>query len=91
MPISLVPILESEKTILRNLYSLYLHDLSKFSSMIDLGIDGSFIYESLDKFWDIDGISPYFIKLEESIIGFILLLERPFLTEENDLVINDFL
>jgi len=90
MPISLVPILESEKTILRNLYSLYLHDLSKFSSMIDLEIDGSFKYESLDKFWDIDGISPYFIKLEGSIIGFILLLERPFLTEENDLVINDF-
>ncbi|MEK4080525.1 GNAT family N-acetyltransferase [Solibacillus sp. FSL K6-1126] len=90
MPISLVPILESEKTILRNLYSLYLHDLSKFSSMIDLGIDGSFKYESLDKFWYIDGISPYFIKLEESIIGFILLLERPFLTEENDLGINDF-
>ena len=90
MSITLTAVLESEKSILRNLYSLYLHDLSKFTSMIDLGADGSFYYESLDKFWSIDGLSPYFIKLDGSIRGFILLLERPFLKEENDLGINDF-
>lgn len=90
MSVTLTAVLESEKSILRNLYSLYLHDLSKFSSMIDLETDGSFKYESLDKFWDIDGLSPYFIKLDGSIIGFILLLERPFLTEGNDFGINDF-
>lgn len=90
MSVTLKEVLESEKSILRNLYSLYLHDLSKFTSMIDLEADGSFKYESLDKFWAIDGLSPYFIKLDGSIIGFILLLERPFLTKENDLEINDF-
>lgn len=90
MSVILKEVLEIEKTILRNLYSLYLHDLSKFTSMIDIGVDGSFEYESLDKFWEIDGLSPYFIILDGSIIGFILLLERPFLTKENDLGINDF-
>lgn len=89
MSVTLKEVLESEKSILRNLYSLYLHDLSKVTSMIDIGADGSFEYESLDKFWEVDGLSPYFIKLDDSIIGFILLLERPFLTKENDLGIND--
>lgn len=89
MSVTLKKVLESEKSILRNLYSLYLHDLSKFTSMIDIGADGFFEYESLDKFWDLDGLSPYFIKLDDNIIGFILLLERPFLKKENDFGVND--
>ncbi|WP_216831555.1 GNAT family N-acetyltransferase [Alkalihalobacterium elongatum] len=89
MGITLKEVLETEKPILRNLYSLYLHDLSKFTSYIDIGADGLFEYEDLEKFWEIDGISPYFIKMEDSIIGFILLLERPFLKKSNDFGIND--
>ena len=90
MSIALKEVLESEKSILRNLYSLYLHDLSKYTSMIDIGADGSFEYESFDKFWEVDGLSPYFVISDDRIIGFILLLERPFLTKDNDLGINDF-
>jgi predicted acetyltransferase len=89
MSVTLKQVLESEKSILRNLYSLYLHDLSRFTSMIDTGADGFFEYESLDKFWEVDGLSPYFIKLDDGIIGFILLLERPFLKKENDFGVND--
>lgn len=89
MAIILKEVLESEKSKLRNLYSLYLHDLSKFTSMIDIGEDGSFEYENLDKFWEVDGLSPYFIKWNDNIIGFILLLERPFLKKENDFGVND--
>ncbi|MDG5473719.1 GNAT family N-acetyltransferase [Jeotgalibacillus sp. ET6] len=89
MAVTLIEVLESEKFLLRNLYSLYLHDLSKFTSTIDIGADGSFEYESLDKFWKVDGLSPYFIKIDDNIIGFILLLERPFLKKENDYGVND--
>ncbi|MFV8829819.1 GNAT family N-acetyltransferase [Alkalihalobacterium sp. APHAB7] len=89
MCITLEGVLETEKHILRNLYSLYLHDLSKFTSFIDIGADGFFEYEDLEKFWEVDGISPYFIKKEKSIIGFILLLERPFLKKDKDFGIND--
>ncbi|GGP14889.1 GNAT family N-acetyltransferase [Oceanobacillus neutriphilus] len=89
MAVTLKEILESEKSKLRNLYSLYLHDLSKFTSMIDIGAEASFEYESLDKLWEVDGLSPYFIKLDDNIIGFILLLERPFLKKENDFGVND--
>ncbi|MEC5425870.1 GNAT family N-acetyltransferase [Virgibacillus sp. C22-A2] len=75
--------------ILRNLYSLYLHDLSKFTKKLDLGIDGSFHFDDLDLFWNVEGFSPYFIKHEDDIIGFLLLLERPFLNKESDFGVND--
>ncbi|MEK3977730.1 GNAT family N-acetyltransferase [Psychrobacillus sp. FSL K6-2836] len=89
MSIILKEVLESEKSILNNLYSLYLHDLSKFTSMIDIEEDGCFQYEGLESFWEIDGISPFFLKLDNNIIGFLLLLERPFLTKDNDFGVND--
>lgn len=90
MTIILKEVLASEKSILRNLYSLYLHELSNFTGNLNLSEDGIFHYEELDDFWTIDGLSPYFITLNEKIIGFILLLERPFLKKRNDYGINDF-
>ncbi|GGE68492.1 GNAT family N-acetyltransferase [Priestia taiwanensis] len=80
---------QTEKEILRNLYSFYLHDLSQFTSSIQIGEDGSFHYEDLEMFWDTEGITPYFLKVDERIAGFLLLLERPFLTRESDFSIND--
>ncbi|HHT7237708.1 MULTISPECIES: GNAT family N-acetyltransferase [Bacillus] len=89
MVVALQKVQESEKEMLRNLYALYLHDLSKFTTNITIGADGFFEYEDLDTFWKIDGITPYFIKADNSIVGFLLLLERPFLKKENDFGIND--
>jgi predicted acetyltransferase len=74
---------------LRKWRVVQLHDLSKFTSMLDIGEEGSFDYEGIDKFWIVEGLSPYFIKLDNMIIGFILLVERPFLTKENDFGVND--
>lgn len=89
LTITLQLALEKEKDIVRNLYSLYLHDLSKFTTNLDIREDGSFYFKELDLFWKEEGLSPYFIKYNDSIIGFILLLERPFLKKENDFCIND--
>ncbi|MEA1009808.1 GNAT family N-acetyltransferase [Bacillus cereus] len=89
MVVALQKVQESEKEILRNLYALYLHDLSKFTTNITIGANGFFEYEDLHMFWEVDGITPYFIKADNSIIGFLLLLERPFLKKENDFGIND--
>ncbi|RFA37298.1 GNAT family N-acetyltransferase [Virgibacillus dokdonensis] len=90
MAVTLIKMLESEKSILRNFYTLYLHDLSNFTINLDVEEDGLFHYKELDKFWEAEGLSPYFIKLDHKIIGFILLLERPFLKKNNDYGINDF-
>ncbi len=47
-------------------------------------------YKDLHLFWKNDGITPYFIKIDNSIVGFLLLLlERPFLKKENDFCMND--
>ena len=89
MSITLEKALEADKTILGNLYSIYLHDLSTFTMQIDIGEDGSFHYEDLETFWTVDGISPFFIKENKTIIGFLLLVERPFLKKEMDFGIND--
>ncbi len=89
MFITLQAVQESEKEILRNLYALYLHDLSKFTPNITIGANGFFEYEDLHMFWENDGITPYFIKSDNEIVGFLLLLERPFLKKENDFGIND--
>ncbi|PGM95800.1 GNAT family N-acetyltransferase [Bacillus cereus] len=89
MVVALQKVQESEKMILRNLYSLYLYDLSKFTTTITIGADGFFEYGDLHMFWENDGITPYFIKADNSMVGFLLLLERPFLKKENDFGIND--
>lgn len=80
---------KKDSHILCNLYSLYLHDLSKFTNSLDLGKDGSFHFDALDSFWDVEGLSPYFIKHKENIIGFLLLSERPFLKRDSDFGVND--
>ncbi len=90
MTVKLKKVMEAEKSILRHFYSLYLHELSNFTTNLDVGEDGIFHYEGLDKFWGTDGLSPYFIMLEDKIIGFTLLLERPFLKKDFDFGINDF-
>ncbi|MDI6678490.1 GNAT family N-acetyltransferase [Bacillus wiedmannii] len=89
MFVTLQIVQESEKEILRNLYALYLHDLSTFTPHITMGANGFFEYEDLRMFWVYDGITPYFIKCDNDIVGFLLLLERPFLKKENDFGIND--
>ncbi|WP_026674769.1 GNAT family N-acetyltransferase [Alkalihalobacterium bogoriense] len=89
MSIILQKVLESEKQVLKNLYSLYLHDLSSFTSHLTINNDGLFEYEDIDLFWAIEGITPYFIMEENTIIGFFLLLHRPFLKKDHDFGIND--
>ncbi|MFZ0578542.1 MAG: GNAT family N-acetyltransferase, partial [Psychrobacillus psychrotolerans] len=67
MNLKLKEVLETEKTILQNLYSLYLHDLSKFTTLLDIGEQGNFEYEEIDDFWELDGLTPYFILLDKDI------------------------
>lgn len=50
MFITLQAVQESEKERLRNLYALYLHDLSTFAPNITIGANGFFEYEDLHMF-----------------------------------------
>lgn len=89
MKVILEKIVADKKEILRNLYSLYLHDLSAFTDGLQVGEDGSFEFDSFSLIWEKEGITPYFIKVDEKLAGFVLILEAPFTTKV-DKVINDF-
>lgn len=89
MTLSLQVINSEEKHILQNLYSLYLHDLSEYTNGLELSADGSFEFDSFDTIWEEEGLTPYYLKDDETIVGFLLLLERPFLKKEYDYSIND--
>ncbi|MBT2695945.1 GNAT family N-acetyltransferase [Bacillus sp. ISL-40] len=89
MTVSLKLISKDEKHILLNLYSLYLHDLSEFTDGLDISTSGSFEFDSFELIWERDGLTPYFLKKDKAIVGFLLLLERPFLNKDYDFSIND--
>jgi predicted acetyltransferase len=78
-----------DKALLKNLYSLYLHDLSAYSHSLKPNAEGAFEFDSFDKIWEKEGINPYLLKMDNEIIGFSLLLEAPF-TKKVDFCINDF-
>ncbi|MBS8265464.1 GNAT family N-acetyltransferase [Mesobacillus boroniphilus] len=78
-----------KKEILRNLYSLYLHDLSNYTKGLQISEDGSFEFDSFSLIWEKDGVTPYFMIVDEKLAGFVLILEAPFTTKV-DKVINDF-
>jgi predicted acetyltransferase len=89
MKIVLEKIELEKKHILRNLYSLYLHDLSAYAKGLQVSEDGSFEFDSFDLIWEKEGLVPYLIHSDGQVAGFILLLEAPF-TKRVDKVINDF-
>ncbi|MDM5219701.1 GNAT family N-acetyltransferase [Peribacillus sp. NJ11] len=89
MTVSLNPISNDEKHILQNLYSLYLHDLSEYTDGLDISTDGSFEFDSFELIWKEEGVTPYFFIKDKTIVGFLLLLERPFLKKDCDYSIND--
>ncbi|MBT2616295.1 MULTISPECIES: GNAT family N-acetyltransferase [unclassified Bacillus (in: firmicutes)] len=89
MTVSFNPVSKDDKHILQNLYSLYLHDLSEFTEGLDISTDGSFEFDSFELIWKEEGVTPYFLKKDKKIAGFVLLLERPFLNKDYDYSIND--
>lgn len=89
MTVTLEKVQIQEKHILRNLYSLYLHDLSAYSHELLVNDEGIFEYDSFEMIWNTEGLSPFLIKVEGKLAGFVLLLEAPFL-KRVDYCINDF-
>ncbi|CEG29279.1 GNAT family N-acetyltransferase [Bacillus sp. B-jedd] len=75
--------------ILKNMYSLYLHDLSAYSGSLKENNEGTYEFDSFSVFWNKQGVNPYFIIADGERAGFLLLLEPPF-TKKVDYIINDF-
>ena len=89
MKVTLEKINPDKKEVLRNLYSLYLHDLSAYTDGLQVSEAGSFEFDSFSLIWEKEGVTPYFMIADEKLAGFVLILEAPFTTKV-DKVINDF-
>lgn len=85
--VTLEPATHVEK--LRNLYSLYLHDLSEFSYSLSINKDGLYEFEGFDQVIARRELQPYFICYEGECIGFLLLAQHPFTARGTDYCIND--
>ncbi|WP_223587538.1 GNAT family N-acetyltransferase [Neobacillus bataviensis] len=80
------------KEVLKNLLTLFLHDLSEFNPLIDLNPEnGLFEFDVLDWFFEKVGLTPFFLLFDKKLIGFILLQSGPFTNPERaEYIINSF-
>ena len=70
--VTLEPAGYAEKSVLRNLLELYLHDFSEFSGE-DVGPDGLYGYRYLDHYWTDPDRYPFLIRVNGAIAGFALV------------------
>ena len=61
-----------DKSVLRNLMELYLHDHSEFDGA-DVDVHGLFGYRYIDHYWTEEGRYPFLIRVAGHIAGFVLV------------------
>jgi predicted acetyltransferase/CYTH domain-containing protein len=74
--VELVVVTEKDRSVLRRLLQLYLHD---FSELLDTDVDpqGEFPYRYLDHYWTEPGRHPFLIQVEGAWAGFALVRACP--------------
>lgn len=88
--LELIEIYKENEEILSNLLSLYLHDLSEFSSEITISQNGLYEFDAIDEYLSKTNLHALLIKVDNNIAGFILLSESPYVKEGCDLCIQEF-
>ncbi len=63
----------SERYVLRNLAQFYIYEFTKFVPTIQLNDDGFFTPLPLDQYWSKDNKHPFFVKVDASLAGFVLV------------------
>jgi len=72
MKIDIVEATLAEKPVLGNLLELYQHDFTEFDDN-DVGDDGRFGYDYLDRYWIEEGRTPLLVRVDGKLAGFALL------------------
>ncbi len=83
MQIRLKKVSIEDKQVLSNLLELYQYDFSEFDNE-DLNEHGLYGYKYLDHYWTEPGRHPFFIKVDNSIAGFILVNDFCYLCEPGE-------
>lgn len=79
--VHLIRINQEQKELLKNLVSLYLHDLSEFADDLYINESGMFEYDGIDLFNTKEGLDSFFIIYNENIVGFILFCSGKYVSE----------
>lgn len=85
----MVKISEEKENILKNLVSLYLHDLSEFADDLKINEGGRFEYDGIEYYFNRQGLKPFLIYCNNEIAGFILLNTGSFVPEEAQYSIHE--
>ena len=72
MEITLPKVEYKEKSVLRNLMELYLHDFSEYESL-DVGEQGLYEYAWIDHYFTEPGRHAFFIRVDGCLAGFVLV------------------
>ncbi len=88
--VTLQEVTASRRETLRNLMSLYLHDMSEFTDTLEPGPDGTFAYAGFDLYIDDKALTPLFIYSDGHLAGFALLNQPPYTPADVDWSINEF-
>ena len=89
MNIQVIAVKTTEKELLKNLYSLYLYDLTQYDNKLNLSSNGLYEFQALDVFFEKNTLKPYFIKVNRKLVGFLLLTGGGFSPEDSDWGIED--
>jgi predicted acetyltransferase len=75
--VTLTPVPESQRQIITNLIQLYKYDFSEFAEVGspygEVGPDGRFVYEGLDRYWLKDGWVPLTVEADGWLAGIVLV------------------
>jgi predicted acetyltransferase len=83
MNIEISPATVAERPILRNLMELYQHDFSEFDRA-DTGPLGLYDYPYLDHYWVEPERSPFLVRVDGNLAGFVLVARYNYLTGIKD-------
>ena len=85
-----VEIIEDEKeNVLKNMVSLYLHDLSEYADDLRINSEGKFEYGGLHYYFTEKDLIPFFICWKNEIAGFVLLNSGKYVPEDAEFSIHE--
>jgi predicted acetyltransferase len=79
--VELVPVQESEKSVLRRLLELYNYDFSEYDQA-DVNAHGLYGYRYLSHYWTEETRHPFFVKVDGQLAGLVLLNEHCYIVKD---------
>jgi predicted acetyltransferase len=89
MNILIEPVLKEEKEILRNLLEKYSYEFSQYEDT-DVNNMGLYGYTYLDHYWVENNRFPFFIKLNNKLVGFIMVNDYQEVKIETNYAMSEF-